>query len=69
MRTIARWTAIVAIAALGLGASGCPILMIPGLAYSGYQYEKTGHLPDMPVASPSAASTASQSTPADSSIE
>jgi hypothetical protein len=69
MRSAGRWIAIAVIAALGLGASGCPILMIPGLAYSGYQYEKTGHLPGMPLASPSAASTASQSTPADSSIE
>jgi hypothetical protein len=34
------------IAALGL--CGCPALAIPGLAYSGYQYEKTGKLPGMP---------------------
>jgi len=31
---------IAAFAAIGLGCSGCPALMIPGLAYQGYKYEK-----------------------------
>ncbi len=33
---------IVAFALIGLSCSGCPALMIPGLAYSGYEYEKKG---------------------------
>lgn len=33
---------IAAFALIGLACSGCPALMIPGLAYSGYQYEKKG---------------------------
>jgi hypothetical protein len=31
---------IAAFAAIALGGSGCPALMIPGLAYQGYKYEK-----------------------------
>jgi hypothetical protein len=57
----------------GLGLSGCIWLAIPGLAYTGYQYEKTGKIPGMP--STSQASSAShpqasaQATPSDNSIE
>jgi hypothetical protein len=40
--------ALILLALASLGLCGCPILMIPGLAYSGYQYEKTGKLPGMP---------------------
>ncbi|HVA77002.1 MAG TPA: hypothetical protein VNF27_03860 [Candidatus Binataceae bacterium] len=71
MRTVSRWIAIVSLAALGLGASGCPALMIPGLAYSGYKYEKTGSLTGQPASSSSSQShkPAVQSTPSDSSIE
>ena len=36
----------------GFGLSGCLWLAIPGLAYSGYQYEKTGKLPGMPSTEP-----------------
>jgi hypothetical protein len=47
--------------AAALICSGCPALMIPGLAYSGYKYE---HDKNQPAASASAAqsskSTASQ---------
>jgi|GEM_PF-2130709 len=43
-----RAIAVAALALAALGLSGCPALMIPGLAYSGYQYEKTGKLPGMP---------------------
>jgi hypothetical protein len=71
MRTVSKWFAIAALAALGLGASGCPALMIPGLAYSGYKYEKTGSLTGQPAASSSSQTRkpAAQSTPAASSIE
>jgi hypothetical protein len=37
-----RYLLIAAFALIGLACSGCPALMIPGLAYSGYQYEKKG---------------------------
>ncbi len=63
---------MVALAALGLGASGCPALMIPGLAYSGYEYEKTGSLTGRPAAVSSSGQTrrpAAQPTLSDSSIE
>ncbi|HUA32689.1 MAG TPA: hypothetical protein VMA09_03745 [Candidatus Binataceae bacterium] len=33
---------VAAFAAIGLGCSGCPALMIPGLAYQGYKYEEKG---------------------------
>ena len=51
------------IAALGL--CGCIWLAIPGLAYSGYQYEKTGKLPGMPSVGHDEKST-SQATPSNS---
>ena len=35
-----RSLVIAAFAAIGLASSGCPALMIPGLAYQGYKYEK-----------------------------
>jgi hypothetical protein len=44
--------------AAGVVCSGCPALMIPGLAYSGYQYE---HKKSEPASSPSTSSTASTS--------
>jgi uncharacterized membrane protein YebE (DUF533 family) len=37
MKAIRRPTLMIAIAAIGLVTSGCPALMVPGLAYSGYQ--------------------------------
>ena len=47
--------------------SGCLWLAIPGLAYSGYQYEKTGKLPGMPSTSPDPADSqhkaSAQATP------
>ena len=51
------------IAALGL--CGCIWLAIPGLAYSGYQYEKTGKLPGMPSVGQDEKSSA-QATPSNS---
>ncbi len=61
--------ALIALVLAGLGLSGCPALMIPGLAYSGYQYEKTGKLPGMPSSSGPAGSqqaASSQATPSNS---
>jgi hypothetical protein len=54
----------------GLGLSGCLWLAIPGLAYSGYQYEKTGKLPGMPSTSQASSGgqpqASAQATPSDS---
>ena len=54
----------------GLGLSGCIWLAIPGLAYSGYQYEKTGKLPGMPSTSQASSGgqpqASAQPTPSDS---
>lgn len=63
-----RISALVAITLAGLGLSGCPMLMIPGLAYSGYQYEKTGKLPGMPSSGSSSDKdkASAQATPSDS---
>jgi hypothetical protein len=53
----------------GLGLSGCIWLAIPGLAYTGYQYEKTGKLPGMPSSSQAASGgqpqASAQATPSD----
>ncbi|HKF28562.1 MAG TPA: hypothetical protein VKB29_05010 [Candidatus Binataceae bacterium] len=53
----------------GLGLSGCIWLAIPGLAYTGYQYEKTGKLPGMPSTSPASSGgqpqASAQATPSD----
>lgn len=53
---------------VALRLCGCIWLAIPGLAYSGYQYEKTGKLPGMPSVGHQGKSTA-QATPSDNSIE
>ena len=45
-------------AAAALFCSGCPALMIPGFAYSGYKYE---HDKNQPAASPSSASSTQSS--------
>jgi hypothetical protein len=54
----------------GLGLSGCIWLAIPGLAYSGYQYEKNGRLPGMPSTSQASSGgqpqASAQATPSDS---
>lgn len=39
MITLPKSIVIAAFAAIGLGASGCPALMVPSLAYQGYKYE------------------------------
>lgn len=36
--TVKKLASAIAGVVLALGCSGCPALMIPGLAYSGYQY-------------------------------
>ncbi len=58
--------ALVALILAGLGLSGCPALMIPGLAYSGYQYEKTGKLPGMPSTPAEDQKASARSTPSNS---
>lgn len=54
----------------GLALSGCIWLAIPGLAYSGYQYEKTGKLPGMPSTSQASSGgqpqASAKATPSDS---
>lgn len=37
--------ATIALAIAAIFCSGCPALMIPGLAYSGYKYEKDKNKP------------------------
>ena len=49
--TAVRVLVLVGMLLAGLGLSGCIWLAIPGLAYTGYQYEKTGKLPGMPSTS------------------
>jgi hypothetical protein len=53
---------------VAMGLCGCIWLAIPGLAYTGYQYKKTGKLPGMPSVGHDEKSTA-QATPSDNSIE
>ncbi len=70
MGLVRFWIVIVAMAVIGLSLCGCPALMIPGLAYSGYQYEKTGSITGQPAASSSPShKAAAQPTPTDTSIE
>ena len=62
---------IAAFALVGLACSGCPALMIPGLAYSGYQYEKKG-TPEAQSTQPDSqkkSSSSQQNTIPDSQIE
>ncbi len=57
MQKPAQLFATIAIAtAAAIFCSGCPALMIPGLAYSGYKYE---HDKNQPAASASSTSTQS----------
>jgi hypothetical protein len=68
--TRAKVLALVTLAIAALSLSGCPALMISGLAYSGYQYEKTGKLPGMPTTSHDSSAdqgkASSQATPSNS---
>jgi hypothetical protein len=72
-----KYLLITALAMLGIGASGCPLLMVGSLGYQGYKYQKTGKLPGQPdsSSSPSSSSTPSNtnkkssSTPPASEIE
>lgn len=45
MRKLLRSIAIVALAVVALFGSGCPALMVGGLAYQGYKYEKDKKAP------------------------
>ena len=70
-----KWLVVAALALLALASSGCPLLMVGSLGYTGYEYEKTGTIPGMPKQDSSGSSSdssskkpESQSTP-DSSIE
>ena len=60
---------LVGLLVAGVGLSGCIWLAIPGLAYTGYQYEKTGKLPGMPSTSPASSGSqpqaSAQATPSD----
>ena len=68
--TIVRVLVLMGVLVAGLGLSGCICLAIPGLAYSGYQYEKTGKLPGMPSTSQASSGgqpqASAQATPSDS---
>lgn len=44
-RLSGRVVLVAALAAVSLGASGCPALLIPSLAYQGYKYEKNKNAP------------------------
>ena len=71
--TRVRVLALMGLLVAGLGLNGCIWLAIPGLAYSGYQYEKTGKLPGMPSTSSASSGShpqaSAQATPSDNSIE
>ncbi len=75
MNKLMHRLAVTAFAIIALLMCGCPALMIPGLAYSGYQYEKTGQIPGMPSSSASPSGSSSekkaspQRTPAPDEIE
>jgi len=60
---------LVGLLVAGVGLSGCIWLAIPGLAYTGYQYEKTGKLPGMPSTSQASSGSqpqaSAQATPSD----
>jgi hypothetical protein len=67
--TTVRVLLLMGLLVAGLGLSGCIWLAIPGLAYSGYQYEKTGKLPGMPSTSQGSSGSqpkaSAQATPSD----
>jgi hypothetical protein len=64
--------AVGALVLAAFGVAGCPLLMIGGLGYTGYQYAKTGKIPGMPDTSSQSSNEerkpTSQATP-DNSIE
>ena len=68
-----RVLVLVGLLAAGLELSGCIWLAIPGLAYTGYQYQKTGKLPGMPSTSQGSSvsqpQASAQATPSDNNIE
>ncbi len=70
-RIVRRSIATVALAIAAIFCSGCPALMIPGLAYSGYKYEKDKNTPaEKSEAKKSTATTApKQKVVPDDSIE
>lgn len=71
--TAIRVLVLVGLLAAGLELSGCIWLAIPGLAYTGYQYQKTGKLPGMPSTSQGSSvsqpKASAQATPSDTNIE
>jgi hypothetical protein len=67
-----KTAATFALALAALFNSGCPALMIPGLAYSGYKYEKDKKNPpaqDQTKKSTGASEKKTSSSPPDNSIE
>jgi hypothetical protein len=66
-----KFLLIASFTAIGLACSGCPALMIPGLAYQGYKYEKNG-TPEAQSTQPDSqkkSSSSQQGTIPDSEIE
>lgn len=66
MRTARKCVAIMVLAvAAAVVCSGCPALMVPGLAYSGYKYE---HGKSQPSASATTTQSSKPTTPSQQKI-
>jgi len=64
MRKPRQLFATIALAgAAAIVCSGCPAMMIPGLAYSGYKYEHDKNQPAASASSAQSAQTSSKATP------
>jgi hypothetical protein len=66
---VRRSIATVALSIAAIFCSGCPALMIPSLAYSGYKYEKDKNKPAEKSEEKKSASTAPRQKVPDNSIE
>jgi hypothetical protein len=65
MRKPRQFFATIALAAAAaIFCSGCPAMMIPGLAYSGYKYEHEKNQPAAKASSAQSTQTSSKATPA-----
>jgi hypothetical protein len=65
MRKLRQLFATIALAsAAAIICSGCPAMMIPGLAYSGYKYEHEKNQPKASASSAQSTQTSSKATPA-----
>ncbi len=63
-----RFAIAVVSIAVGLGLSGCPALMIPGLAYSAYNYEKGEPIVPKPQAQATTAAPTRKSSQTSSTL-